>query len=190
MTFSLLLLAGALCGIIMILGGILLLYKGAISLWNVSGEDAFTLEYKNELRISTQYPALGIFIIGLMFVTFSLVIGKPEHHRLVIKGIAQDMDQPVTIRLKASSWVSGRAHNGEVLETFYPNMDILQIEVTAPGYNPLVKPIAIDASDIEADLGQFTMDLSVEKPVVSTEVSGRFESELSTIPQATFGGTL
>ena len=41
MTFSLLLLAGALCGIIMILGGILLLYKGAIFI-NITEKGIFT----------------------------------------------------------------------------------------------------------------------------------------------------
>ena len=64
--FDLVLLTGPICGILMVLGGIILLYKGAISLNVASEEGAFTVEFKNELRITTQYPALGIFVIGLL----------------------------------------------------------------------------------------------------------------------------
>jgi hypothetical protein len=64
-TFGLLLLAGSVCGIIMVLGGILLLYKGAISLNNVSGEEALTIW-----------------------------MGKPEMRKLTVKARANNLPAP------------------------------------------------------------------------------------------------
>lgn len=168
-TFDLLLLAGSLCGIIMVLGGILLLYKGAISLNNVSGEEAFTIEFKRELRISTQYPALGIFIIGLSFVAFSVWMGKPELNKLTVKAKTVDISEPVSITLKANSWKSSLQHTGDVLETFYPDVDTIQIVVSAPGYEPHIKTVQISSlKKGTADLG----NISLYQKVSRTEISG------------------
>lgn len=168
-TFDLLLMAGSLCGIIMVLGGILLLYKGAISLNNVSGEEAFTVEFKKELRISTQYPALGIFIIGLSFVAFSVWMGKPEMRKLTVKARAIDVSEPMNITLKANSWKSSLQHTGDVLETFYPDVDTIQIVVSAPGYEPHIKTVQISSLQMgTADLGNIRLD----QKVFRTEITG------------------
>ncbi|RJG47745.1 hypothetical protein [Motilimonas pumila] len=162
-TFDLLLLAGALCGVIMVAGGILLLYKGAISLSKTATPDAFTIAYKKELRISTQYPALGIFLIGLMFVFFSVVMGKPNINTLTVTGTTTGIDEPVFISIKTGTWSSGLSHQGELVETFHPRLDTLQIVVSAPGYDNHVKTIQVDTANKQADLGQITLTQKVSK---------------------------
>lgn len=187
MEYFILLLAGSLCGIIMVLGGIILLYKGAISLANVSGEDAFTIEYKKELRISTQYPALGIFMIGLLFVFFSVFMGKPDLNKLVVKGKTVNVTEPVNISLKTSTWSSGLSHTGDVLETFYPNIDTIQIVVSAPGYDSHIKTIQITSGGGLADLGDF----SLNQKIARSDLQAASITPLppgTNIPSATFGG--
>jgi len=187
MTFNILLLAGSLCGLIMVLGGIILLYKGAISLSKVSGEDAFTIEYKKELRISTQYPALGIFIIGLLFVFFSVVMGKPNTNKLVVKGKTVNVTEPVNILLKTNTWSSGLSHTGKVLETFYPNIDTVQIIVSAPGYDSHIQTFQISSGGGLADLG----DINLHQKVARSDMQPSSIAPLppgTNIPSATFGG--
>ncbi|WP_157515806.1 hypothetical protein [Grimontia marina] len=111
----LLLLVGALCGMVMVVGGITLLHKGAIKLANTSGEDAITIEFRKEIRISTQYPALAIFLIGLLFVSISIFMGKPTSNKLVVKGNVVGVSEPVKVSLKTNTWHSSLTHDGDLL---------------------------------------------------------------------------
>lgn len=70
--FDLMLIMAGMCGPIMILGGIGLLYKGAISLSERSQAEALTIEFRRMFKITTHYPALGLFVIGLTFSVVSL----------------------------------------------------------------------------------------------------------------------
>ncbi|MBI4966067.1 MAG: hypothetical protein HY913_22500 [Desulfomonile tiedjei] len=77
-TYDVLLILGGICGIIMVLGGIILLYKGAISLKERSQAKAMTLEFRNMFKMTTQYPALGLFLIGLAFIGLALYAGSRD----------------------------------------------------------------------------------------------------------------
>ncbi|MDJ0612554.1 MAG: hypothetical protein QNJ29_02690 [Rhizobiaceae bacterium] len=161
-TFSYLLLSGAFCGIMMVLGGILLLYKGAITLGGATA-DALTVEFKKELRITTQYPALGIFIIGLMFVVISAFLGRPsETQPFTIKANTIGVNEPVSVRLLAGGWNKNLQHTGQILETHHPYVDTLQIVVSAPGYRPLTRTIQLSRLENgTADLGDITLEQSI-----------------------------
>lgn len=167
-TFDFLLLTGSLCGIMMVLGGILLLYKGAISLNNASNEEAFTVEFKKELRISTQYPALGIFVIGLLFVAFSAWQGKPQVQKVVLKANVPGVLEPVAIKLEAGSWISKFTYQGNIQETFYPNMDSFHVILSAPGYEEHKKTVQVTSlSNGFIDLGDVQMRQEVSEAELS-----------------------
>lgn len=168
-TWDYILLLGAVCGLIMVLGGILLLYKGAISLTNISGADAFTIEFKKELRVSTQYPALGIFLIGLLFIALPVYIGKPEINKITLKAKTIDVSEPVNISIKANSWSSGLSHTGEIIETIYPNIDNIQVVVSAPGYENKSKTINISSvKNGVADLGDIHLQQKLAKSSIDS----------------------
>ena len=58
--FDIVILIGAICGPIMVVGSMILLYTGAISLKAASNsDDALKIEFIKELKLTTRYPELG-----------------------------------------------------------------------------------------------------------------------------------
>lgn len=78
--------AGCLCGLLMVIGGMILLYTGAVSLNKTSKEEAASLEFKRLFRLTTHYPALGLFVIGLAFIVISVVVSRPPDNRITMTG--------------------------------------------------------------------------------------------------------
>jgi len=190
--YSFLLLSGPLCGVIMVLGGILLLYKGAITL-NNSSEGALSVEFKKELRITTQYPALGIFVIGLLFIIVPAFLGKPsEAQRLTVKATPINVSEPVKIQLQAAGWSSNLHHSGQIIETHHPVVDIIQIVISAPGYEPLTRTVQLsDLSGNTADLGEVELRQKLSKAALKRKIlpiPNNIEIPGINV-QADFGGT-
>lgn len=177
MIFNIVIFMCALGGLVMVCGGIVLLYKGAISLTNRSA-DAMTVEFRKELKISTRYPALGLFVVGLLFFIFSLTIGKPNITKVTIKADTQRINEKVTMRLSptnADNWISNIEYNGEVVETFYPNLDYFEIVITAPGYKPFCKVESISKlsnriGDRPYDLGAIILERRVTKDQINRSI--------------------
>ena len=66
--FDIVILIGAICGPIMVIGSMALLYSGAISLRGAACDgEALSIELIKEIKLSTRYPALALFIIGFVF---------------------------------------------------------------------------------------------------------------------------
>ncbi|MDT8383461.1 MAG: hypothetical protein RRB22_03515 [Gammaproteobacteria bacterium] len=125
-----------LCGIIMVLGGIVLLYKGAIRLEVAAQDPALTVEmFQKELKFTTRVPALGLFIIGLCFVVLAIYFGQDVAATAIeVRGKTEGVDEQVTIRLQ-SQWPID-AHQGQVHQVVRPQLDVLWVVVSAPGYKP------------------------------------------------------
>ena len=85
-TFDIVIILGGICGLCMVIGGLILLYKGAITLSQATPEEALSVEYKNMLKISTHYPALALFIIGLFFIIAAGVLSRTTKNQFTIKG--------------------------------------------------------------------------------------------------------
>ena len=157
-TFKIILLISALCGMFMVLGGIVLLYRGALSLANVADQSALTVEFKKELRISTQYPALAFFLIGLLFMALSLWVGRSEPHKIVIRGQTTNVDEPIKVTIHARSWNSGLEHQKNFSETIDATVDTIEVEISAPGYKNTLRTLELDRlKNGLADLGDISL---------------------------------
>jgi len=86
MALQIAIIMGAFCGVIMVAGSIYLLRSGAVTLMSASEKEALSIEVAEQVKISTSYPALGLFVIGLFFIIVSIYFGKPEYNELAIVG--------------------------------------------------------------------------------------------------------
>ena len=53
-TFDLSILSGSVCGLLMVVGGLVLLYRGAVTLNEASKEAALSVEFQKTLKITTR----------------------------------------------------------------------------------------------------------------------------------------
>jgi hypothetical protein len=143
-TFDVVVMIGGACGLLMVVGGMILLYKGAITLNQASPEAAVALEFKKTLKITTHYPALGLFIIGLAFIVTSVWYSKPEVYSVKLVGQVLDLDPEDVPALKVygGPWERRlRFTDGTIKEIINPNLEVMTVEILAPGYDPIRVPI-------------------------------------------------
>jgi hypothetical protein len=135
------------CGILMVLGSFYLLQTGRITLSAAAKENALDVELIKRIRISTTYPALGLFVIGWGFaalgVYFSqadIVSPKPDLPLAVvgdIKGVADPSLATVTVVPDEFGWNHSIGVNSDGhYEKLLPTVKQYRIEVSANGYRP------------------------------------------------------
>jgi hypothetical protein len=142
-TFDIVVILGAICGLLMVIGGMVLLYKGAISLNQANREGALTIDYKKTLKITTHYPALGLFIIGLAFAISAIYFSHNEQKPIQIKGRV-NVDDPYALNIVVSVpeiRVGSAYEGGKIIASIVPKTDILNIRFSYPGYRDLLLPI-------------------------------------------------
>lgn len=150
-TFDVLVMLSGLCGVFMIVGAMVLLYRGIISLNRVSKQSALDVELKNMIKVTTHFPSLGLFIIGLVFIVSALMIAKSDSTPLRIKGNLKAADlSSITIRVSpAQTWSIPASTSGTIEGTIIPVMYPLRIEVTAPGYDPSTQTMIVPAQNVK-----------------------------------------
>lgn len=169
-TFDIVLVLGGLCGITMVIGGMILLYKGAISLEAASGGEGFSLDIEKQLKITTQYPAIALFVIGLLFIALALWFSQPDGvSPLTITGKVTASDpSSVSVNIGADSWSFHPSTDGQVHGVIYPNLGVLRVEVVAPGHEIPKVTTTITKNNIAsgyADLGRLEFgSVLVKKP--------------------------
>ncbi len=172
-TFDIIVILGGICGLLMVLGGMILLYRGNITLSQTSKDDAVSLEFRKMIKISTHYPALGLFVIGLAFVLASAYICRPkEVQPLTIKGHINTADpSSVTIFVYTGHGGLRPLTDGNIDDIVFPNLKLLKVDINAPGYDPPTITKTIESSDIKkgtVSLGEITfLNKKVEMPQIN-----------------------
>ncbi|UCH63908.1 MAG: hypothetical protein JSU77_05570 [Fidelibacterota bacterium] len=135
--FSFTVLVSAVCGLVMVVGGIALLWRGAISLDTVSNTEALSVEWKKQFRLTTHAPALALFIIGLGFIVVPLWMAKPKALPIVeITGEKDEgISQPIRLIIETEPWISGKPHEQMIEEELDLSNIILVIKATAALHN-------------------------------------------------------
>jgi hypothetical protein len=135
-TFNCVIILGGICGLLMVVGGMVLLYRGNITLSQKSAKEAVSLEFKNMIKITTHYPALGLFIIGLAFIIVSAIFSKPtEVKPLEIVGrVNVDDTSAVTLAVYSRHGGTLNLNGKNIDEVVTPVLDVYKIEITAAGY--------------------------------------------------------
>ena len=170
-TFDIVIFLGGICGICMVVGGMVLLYKGVISLNSAGQAEALNLEFKKLIRISTHYPALGLFVIGLAFILMSTELAKPTQNHYMITGKispASGIEDPnsLSVMVGAPSIWWGKAYaNDQIMASVNPTIDVLEVTISAPGYTGTTTAIQTKASKLgNLSIGEIKLTKVVDKP--------------------------
>jgi hypothetical protein len=157
--FDFLIIIGGLCSLSMVLGGILLLYKGAITLDKRPTDSAVDVEFKRFFKITTSYPALGIFVIGLAFLVSTIMLVRPDTKPIVITGTL-DIPDPdsATIYVSTVEEIITPDSDGTIKGKVFPKDKSLNVRIVAPGFIPPDKTKRIDPEEKEMDLGVITYE--------------------------------
>ncbi len=136
--FEIIILIGAVCGVIMVIGSMFLLYKGSISLKDASEKEALSIEVINEIKLSTRYPALALFVIGFIFFISAAWFAKEgDTKKITLAGTVSSPDKlsDIEIHLSAGPWKQNISDDsGTFSILFYPNVKSLKATIVAPGY--------------------------------------------------------
>lgn len=142
--FEIIALIGAVAGLSMVLGGIALVWKGAITMAATPKADALTIEWKKQFRINTQVPGLAFFVVGLAFILSALAFLKPDPIRPIeFEGELKGVDEPVSIVVRPTNWELPTDTSGKITGKVIPDLSFVVLLINAPGYEPFAKSIKI-----------------------------------------------
>lgn len=141
--FDISILVGAICGLLMVAGSIWLLRVGIIDLKEKArdSDDAEAINVAiKEIKLSSRYPALALFIIGGGFVLGSAYLAKEDIHHIPISGqiTADDdlylSDVVVRIRLEEKEFPVNQQGEANYVLLYAEEPSNLRAEIIAPGY--------------------------------------------------------
>jgi hypothetical protein len=161
----------AICGVLMVLGGIYLFYKGILTLAKAPDQqEAVSFEFQKILKIQSRYPAYGFFIFGIAFVVLGATFAKPDSIApITVEGSVENAVDPgnTTVRILVTLW-EGKAltEDGKIQRVVYPDLSQLRVEITAPGSNPPVvsKRILSNSAERIARFERVRFEKVAEKP--------------------------
>src|SRR4029077_5494901 len=82
------------CGVIMVIGSLYLLQTGRVTLSAAAEQKALDVELMKKIKISTTYPALGLFIIGFCFTALGVYFSRED---IVCPGPGPGPDLPLAV---------------------------------------------------------------------------------------------
>ena len=138
-----------------------LLQKGIITLQSVAPKDAIRIEYKNLIKVQTQYPAIAFFVLALVCLCIA-VWAMPQFKPIgQLKVTAKLQPHPQDIVTAYFDDQNSLAQSeidteGVISADILPKVGGVRIRIPAPGYVPkeITRVLSIDkAKDEVLDFG-------------------------------------
>jgi hypothetical protein len=175
-TFEIVIVCGAFCGVLMVIGGMVLLAIGAIKLeaaGSAAGKrgkaqpDAMALEFKKTIKVTTAYPALALFLIGVLFIVTAAWFSKPD--KVLPWSLEGKVDSPDPSEVMVEVTVDTLGtlkpnYDGTIEAVIYPHLDVFKAVITAPGYKPQNLSLKKDAKKHVLQLVAERLQKLVNKP--------------------------
>jgi len=172
--FEIVIISGAICGVLMVVGGMVLLAIGAIQLdaagkGDQASPEAMILEFKKTVKVTTHYPALALFLIGVLFICASAWFSKPG--KVEPWSILGKIDSPdpaaVTVAVTVDLSTLNPNYDGTIDSVIYPNLDRFKAVIHAPGCNPETQNQSLKVKDAKRHILELTaasVHKVIEKP--------------------------
>lgn len=127
--------AAAVCAISIVIGSIWLLKSGVIRLTEAAKEGAFSVEIADKIKLKTTYPALALFIIGLLFIGLTFWFTRTPPPLNLVGKINIDDPSLVTVSVQFADAFAPDS-NGQLDRILPLDIRRLKVVVNAAGYSP------------------------------------------------------
>jgi hypothetical protein len=129
---------GGICSLLMVCGSMFLLYKGILTFQDANPSEAIKAEFQKLFNIQTRYPAIALFVVGVIFLAVSLYYASTEHVLPVevsgdIKGGDPDS---TTLYLTDELGEAAPDSHGHIQKQVWPKIELIRIRIATPGYAP------------------------------------------------------
>lgn len=136
----------AIAGFCMVIGGMWLIYKGALILAGTDKSTALSIEWKKDFKLNTQAPGIAFFLIGLMFSSLAIYASKQDDAApIFIEGKFDGVTELVTVTIIPSNWAVISGSNGVLDGKFTPDTERVLLKISAPGYREELIPQSLSA---------------------------------------------
>lgn len=171
--FEMVALVGAAAGLCMVLGGIWLVAKGVITLAATPKTDALTIEWKKQFRMNTQVPGLAFFLVGLLFVSVSLVfLQPPDVAPIEFEGHVKGVEEPMSVLVRPHEWKLPDNSAGRIRGRVFPDLRILTLVINAPGYEPYTVSVDVGTGGSrKADVGTLELRRKIRESDLEKQVT-------------------
>lgn len=157
MVFDVVVFTLSLTGLVMVVGGIILIARGAVAL-EAAKDGATALTLGDFLKLSTTVPGLGLFLIGLAFEVSAAIYANAARKDVIKDEIAKAVD-------------ADRAQHALHLHGYFeardPGAQAITISVCVNGATTVFPNVPFDQS---IDLYSESIILKAESPGVRTQI--------------------
>lgn len=151
----------------MVLGGMVLLYKGTITLKDSNPDEAIKIEFKHMINVTTRYPALALFLIGLVFTVVALyfVEHKPLPPFTIDGKLHADQPELATVIISFPVYYGTPDSDGRIKRVVHPVMDNIAYQVVIPGSDAIIGSLPQnDMKDGVLTIGTISPATKIPKP--------------------------
>lgn len=167
----------AIAGLCMVIGGMLLIYKGALVLAGTDATTALSIEWKKDFKLNTQAPGIAFFIIGMMFSSIAIYASKQSAaDPIFVEGTFDNVQELVTVTVVPSGWAVVSGSNGVLNGKFTPDTERVYLKISAPGYKEELFPQSL--SPTKGRIIKFDKPIKLTK-LLTAPIAARPENILS-----------
>jgi hypothetical protein len=135
----------------MVCGSIWLLKTGVIKLSEAAGgTGGLSVEVADKIRISTTYPALGLFLIGLLFIGTAIWFSRKPLPLTIVGQVQIDDPSKVIVSVKPDAFFSPVRtpdSSGKFDVPIPLDLEQLLVEIHAAGYDPAIRTATLRIED-------------------------------------------
>jgi hypothetical protein len=137
-TVDVLAVVGAACSLLMVGGALYLLNRGIVTLKDANPDEAIKVEFQRVLSIQSRYPAIALFVVGVVFLCISFWFYQANPIRPMIVTGKLDSDDPenATVIFTDTLGQTTPTNGGQIRQQVWPKIDQILIEIATPGHEP------------------------------------------------------